>query len=65
MVWQLTKRLGNPRHLQPCSATYRMAFNSVRFERLTLPRCRGRTGAMRSYCPSLISISTQYQKIVK
>ena len=32
---------------------------------LTLPRCVGRTGAMRRYCASLISISTQYQKIMK
>ena len=28
----------NPRHLQPCSATYRIAFSTARLEMLTLPR---------------------------
>src|SRR6266436_8508261 len=36
MVCQFPKRLGRPRHLQPCSATQSMAFNTCRFERLTI-----------------------------
>ena len=30
-VCQLPNRLGNPRHLHPCSATYSMAFSTCRF----------------------------------
>ena len=34
----LPNRLGNPRHLHPCSATYSMAFSTCRLDSLTLPR---------------------------
>ena len=30
MVCQLPNRLGRPRHLHPCSATYKMAFRTCR-----------------------------------
>ena len=43
-------RFGSPRHLQPCSATYRIAFSTCRLVRLTLPRCNGRLSLMRAYC---------------
>ena len=56
MVCRLPKRLGKPRHWQLCSATYKIAFKTVRFGRLTLPRWRGRTGSIRRYCCSVISI---------
>ena len=37
-VCQLPNRLGNPRHLHPCSATYSIAFSTCRLDSLTLPR---------------------------
>ena len=35
MVCQLPNRAGNPRHLQPCSATYKMALSTCWFEWVT------------------------------
>jgi hypothetical protein len=37
----ITKFLGNPRHLQPCSATYKMALSTCKLVMVTLPRCFG------------------------
>ena len=34
----IAEMAGNPRHLQPCSATYRIALSTCWFDRLTLPR---------------------------
>ena len=34
------ERLGNPRHLQPCSATYNTAFNTCKLHIATLHRQR-------------------------
>jgi len=48
MVCQLPKRFGSPRHLQPCSATWRIALSTWRFDMLTFPRCLGSNGAIRS-----------------
>src|SRR5271167_1781384 len=56
MVCQGPKRLGMPRHLQPCSAIYSNAFSSCRLSTFTLPRWRGRLGAIRRYCASVISM---------
>src|ERR1035437_9111432 len=56
MVCHFPKRLGSPRHLQPCSATYSSAFSSCRLGSFTLPRCRGRLEAICWYCASLISM---------
>ena len=36
------------RHLQPCSAMYRRALSTGRFETRTSPRCTGSNGATRS-----------------
>src|SRR3972149_6642796 len=57
MVCQLPKRFGTPRHLQPCSATYNNALSTGRLLILTLPRWRGRLGAIRRYCASVISMN--------
>ena len=56
-VCQRPNRDGRPRHLQPCSATWRIAFSTVMFASLTLPRCFGSSGAIRSYCARVSSIS--------
>ena len=42
-------RSGKPRHVQPCSATYRIALSPCRFDTRTFPRYTGSNGAMRSY----------------
>ncbi len=49
-VCHLPNRAGSPLHLQPCSATYKIAFNTCRFETRTLPRCTGKQDDIRSYC---------------
>lgn len=49
-------RAGSPRHLHPCSATYRMALSICRFERLTLPHRTGRYGTIRSSRRSYVQI---------
>ena len=56
-VCHLPNRAGSPRHLQPCSATWRIAFNTVMFASLTFPRALGSSGAIRSYCAAVSSIS--------
>ena len=58
MECQFPKCLGNPRHLQPCSRTYKMALITCRLSRETLPRCRGKLSAMRRYCSLVICIPT-------
>src|ERR1035437_6157915 len=68
MVCHFPKRLGSPRHLQPCSATYSSAFSSCRLGSFTLPRCRGRLEAICWYCASVISmhrsISQNYELVL-
>src|ERR1035437_2097902 len=68
MVCHFPKRLGSPRHLQPCSATYSSAFSSCRLGSFTLPRCRGRLEAICWYCASVISmrrsISQNYKLVL-
>ena len=57
-VWMacgLPNRRGNPRHSQPCSATYGIAWSTCMFNRLVLPRCIARQCAMRSYGAAVIS----------
>ena len=48
---------GSPRHLHPCSATYKMALRTCRLSSVTWPRSVGKHGAMWRYCASVISMS--------
>ena len=61
-VCHLPTRSGRPRHLLPCSATYKMAFNTCRFDSFTFPRWVGKQCATRSYCCCVISIPQPYAK---
>src|SRR5271168_1703451 len=56
IVCQLPNRPGSPRHLQPCSATYRMALSTSKLLRRTFPRCKGRESLIFSYCSCVSSI---------
>src|SRR5208283_545617 len=62
MVCQGPKRLGNPRHLHPCSATKRSALRNCRLVTFTLPRCRGNPESVRRNCVSVSSTYSQYHK---
>ena len=56
------KRIGGTRHLKRFSATWRMAFNTFRFERLTLSSCTGRQrslGVNRICVTSMFEIALQ------
>src|ERR1700682_2279969 len=50
MVCQLPNLLGRPRHLQPCSATNKIAFKTRRLDKLTLQRWVGQQCSIRRYC---------------
>ena len=50
-------------HLQPCSVTYKIAFNTRKLDRLTLPRWVGRQCSIRRYCASVISIHAVSHKL--
>jgi len=60
MLCQLPNRGGRPRHLQPCSATYRMALSTWRFCNFTFPRWIGRLSLIFLYCSTVISINSNY-----
>src|SRR5579863_7338971 len=57
MVCQLPNLRGKARHLQPCSATKRMALMTWRLLTLTLPRWSGRHPSIWRYCSTVISIT--------
>ena len=60
MLCQQPKFFGSPRHLHPCSATYRIAFNTWRLSKWTLPLWRGKQSAILSYCSRVICIRHSY-----
>ena len=52
-------------HRADVSGTSRGRGKTVRFERLTLPRCRGSSGSMRRYCSCVIQSSGLFSAVVR
>ena len=53
---------GNPRHLQPCSATYKMALSTCKLDMETLSLCFGSNFSMTLKSADVIFMDALYQQ---